>query len=314
MVIELCKIGGTVLALLALLWRVHALGRRHRWQPEWQRKLMHIGLGTTSLTFPWLFDAIWQVGAVCGVGALILVAVRTVPRLRQSVGSVLHDVPRDSPGELLFALAIFLLFALSHATPVAYVLPLAVLTFADTAAALVGSHWGRHRYLVLDGHKSWEGVLAFALVTSGTALVALRLLTPLTWPTLLLLTLTIAGVGALIEAISWRGLDNLLVPLGLYLLLVLLLERNIGFLLYQLLGLSLLAITAQLAPNRLPLHSVLTALLTIYCLWLAGPLLWFVGLLTLLLLHTVTAQWNDSEQRKPLELMPMRYWLGPVGL
>lgn len=218
------KIGGVILLLIALLFAIHLLARRFGWRPEWQRKTLHIAVGSSALGFPWLFDRPWQVAMVCALGALIMLALRTVPRLRQSLGRCVHDVKRSSLGELLLVLSIVVLFWLTDGQGLHYVLPLAIVTFADASAALVGMSYGKHRFAVIDGTKSSEGVTTFATLAFCLSLSMLALLSELPWQTLLLLALSVTYLSTLIETVSWRGLDNLLIPLGIYLCL----ERLLG--------------------------------------------------------------------------------------
>lgn len=309
MVMEWLKIVGVVSGLVGLLYGVHRVGRRYQWHPEWQRKTLHVGLGLTALSFPWLFDATWQVAAVSLLGTAVMMTVRLVPGLRQSVGCTLHRVGRSSLGELLFALAIVLLFALAQGSPIRYLLPLAILTLADTAAALVGTHWGRRRFQVLDGEKSWEGVGAFALVTCVLATLFLALLTSLSWPMVLLLSVFVTLIGTCTEAIAWRGLDNLLVPLAGFLTLATTLDGGVIVLLYQLAGMTLISVAVQMSPlSRMP-HSALTAVLVSTCLWIGGPLLWLPVLLALLLAHAVAAKRLNRQILAPFDALPMHYWL-----
>jgi phytol kinase len=107
---------------------------------------------------------------------------------------------------------------------VLYVLPMAVLTLADAAAALIGTRYGRKFFTVEIGTKSVEGVAMFFMVTLITAMILLLLLTDIGRPNVVLLSVMVAAFGALVEADSWHGLDNLFVPVGLYLLLARYLE------------------------------------------------------------------------------------------
>lgn len=308
MIVDYLKVTGVIFALVSLLVGVRLLGKRYHWHPEWQRKTLHVALGLTALTFPWLFDTSWPVLMICTVGGLILLALRGVPYLRRHLGGSLHDVNRTSAGELLFALAIALLFALTQHSPVLYVLPLAILTVADTAAALVGTWWGQHHFAVPGGHKSWEGVATFGVVSLVLTVPLLRWLTTLPWSTLLLVALTVTLLTTLVEAIAWHGLDNLLIPVGGYLALTLLLLGENGFLLYQLTIFGGLAISAQALPAWLAPHTRLTGLLTVYCLWIGGPLLWLVGLLALLLGHLVVRQQTTPAFIHPFDAMPTAHW------
>jgi len=317
--IEWIKIVLVVGALVGLLGIVRCLGLHFRWHPEWQRKTLHLALGLTALSFPWLFAAIWPVWVICSMGALILVALRVVPSLRRRLGCTLHDIQRESTGELLFALTIALFFALSHERVVAYVVPLAILTVADSAAALVGTHWGRHHFAIPDGRKSWEGVAAFA----GTALLitvgGLAWLTALPWPMLLVVAVAVAVMTTLVEAIAWHGHDNLLIPLTAYLALMVLWTTPPLHLLYQVAALA--GILLLLAPvwQTLQPHTALTGLLVFNALWLGGALLWLVALLLLLFAHLFVEQYHPPEivmrpndtmsiNYMPIEYMPIGYW------
>ena len=103
--------------------------------------------------------------------------------------------------------------------PVLYVLPILVLTFSDAVAALIGVSYGRRLFAVEDGTKSLEGVVMFFLITFILAMITLLLMTDIPRVGVILLSLVVAAFGSLIEADSWRGLDNLFVPVGLHLFL-----------------------------------------------------------------------------------------------
>lgn len=224
------KIVGSVVLLVAVLWSVARLARRLKLAPELSRKAIHISLGLYCLAFPWLFTHTWEVALTCALAAAVFIAARG--RLRSKLGEGLHSVDRVSYGEVLFAVSVALLFVLKDghyitvvdqgAPPmgvVLYVLPLLMLTLCDAASAIVGSRYGRNTFRVERGRKSWEGVAVF--VASGwlLSLIVYLLLTDIGRREVILLAFVTAAFGALLEASSWRGLDNLFIPLGLYFLL-----------------------------------------------------------------------------------------------
>jgi len=102
---------------------------------------------------------------------------------------------------------------------VLFVLPIAVLTLSDAAAALIGTRYGRNLFQVEAGTKSLEGVAIFFLVTWIVSMVLLLMMTGIGRINVVLLSLVIAAFGALVEADSWRGFDNLFVPVGIHLFL-----------------------------------------------------------------------------------------------
>lgn len=309
------KIGGVLCALIALLFAIRKVGPRLGWPPEWQRKTLHIALGATALTFPRLFDQAWQVFVLCGLGFLVLLGLRLVPALRQSLGRCLHDVKRTSHGELFFALSIVGLFWLTHGEPLLYALPMAILTFADAAAALVGNPRGAHRFAVMSDTKSWEGVAAFSAVAFGVAMLFLLWVTSLPWPAILLLAITVAVFSALVEAMAWHGLDNLLIPLGVYLCLTVLFSQEVDYLFGQLLLLGGLAGLAATQPWGRSPHTLMIGVLTLYCLLIGGNLLWLVGLLLVLLTHFVLTKLWEEWESNGMAAVPGSFWLvlAPVG-
>lgn len=194
---------------------VAALRRRGRLSPELARKLVHMALGLTAAAFPWLFGAasapVWS---LCGLALAALLAVRLWRPLRQGVGGALHDVARHSAGDLLFPVAVALCWALAPGDPLRFSLPLLVLSVADALAALVGRNYGRRPYASADACKTWEGSLAFALVTFLLVETPLLLGTDLSRAACLLIALNLAVLLMLVEALSWQGGDNLLIPLA----------------------------------------------------------------------------------------------------
>lgn len=187
---------------------------RRRPHPETVRKLFHVAGGVVCLGLPWLFDDPRPVAALTGIATLGFLVIRLARPLRRTIGSVVHAVARPSLGDLGFPLGVGLLFVLSDGDPLRFGVPVLVLTFADPAAALVGMRWGHHTYETLDGRKSLEGSSAFFVVALLCAAIPLLVLAhagcveALTVAALLALALTA------VEAVAWRGLDNLLIPLA----------------------------------------------------------------------------------------------------
>ncbi|WP_428061689.1 diacylglycerol/polyprenol kinase family protein [Brevundimonas sp.] len=282
--ISLGKIVGSVLLLAAVLAGVGFLARRLRLQPEIARKIIHVSLGLYCLTFPWVFDQAWEVAAVC----LLAGAVFVIARSRPTLGEGLHGVKRFSYGELLFAVSVALLFWLKdghysleirgiQAEPqlILYVLPILLLTLSDAASALVGVNYGRMQFPVEDGVKSVEGVLTFILTAWIAALIALLLFTDLGRGDVIVLALIAALFGSLFEAASWRGLDNLFIPMGLYFILANLLPRGTTELLITTLGFAIVTGLLATVGVRLNIsrHVVASGLSLLFCIAIfAGPM------------------------------------------
>jgi phytol kinase len=209
----------SVTMLLVIMAAVKMLGSRYAWSAELQRKSVHVATGLYALTLPLTFSERWPVVVLVGLAGAVMLMLRLPYFAKSGLGSTLHGVERKSYGELLLALSVGFIFYFSLENPVLYILPIAVLTLSDAAAAMIGTRYGRRVFAVEAGTKSLEGVTMFFLVTWIVAMILLLLMTDIGRANVVLLSVVIAAFGALVEADSWRGFDNLFVPVGIYLFL-----------------------------------------------------------------------------------------------
>lgn len=207
----------SVLALFAMAFGVRSAGLHYGWPAEAQRKLVHVGVGVHAMLLPLVLDrASFLVFAVLALAALLLLRSKL---MRKGAGAAVHSVERRSWGDLLFLVAVTVLFVRAPGDPALYLLPIAVLTLSDAAAAVIGTEYGRRRFGSADRIKSVEGTVVFFVVTWIVAMTILVGLTETPRVNTLLLATTIAAFAALVEAQSWNGLDNLFVPLGIHALI-----------------------------------------------------------------------------------------------
>jgi len=204
---------GVLLGLMALVRRA---AQSLQIGAEVQRKMIHVGTGLYALTLPWLFPDRWPVYVLIGVTLIVMLVLR-LPGSR--LGHTLHGVERQSYGDLLLAVSVGLCLFLAGDDLHLYVLPIAVLTLADAAAALTGSTYGTKFFRVEDGQKSIEGSAMFFLLTLLISIICLMLMTGLPPMNIIVISMMVAGFGTLVEAASWRGFDNLFLPLGLLIFL-----------------------------------------------------------------------------------------------
>ncbi|MEM8870775.1 MAG: hypothetical protein AAGE38_10270 [Pseudomonadota bacterium] len=210
---------GAIAVMLGLMAVVRRMARQRGLSAEVQRKLVHIGTGLFALTLPWLFPDRWPVFMLIAL-TLITMAVLRLPRFaRSGLGAALHGVERRSYGDVLLALAVGFVYLMADGRAILYVLPLAVLTLSDAAAALTGSRYGSQFFRVEDGVKSLEGSVAFFTVTLILSMSCLLLLSDVPRQNILPVAVMVAGFATLIEADSWRGFDNFFLPAGLLLFL-----------------------------------------------------------------------------------------------
>ena len=210
-------IGSAAVLLWLLLLAGLALALRARWpdQPEWSRKLIHIGAG---LVVPMA----WGLGIDrwIAIGSAALVTVLAAINHRRRLLPGLEDVGRASIGTIAYGGSITLLLLLFWPEQAAAVTAgVLVMAFADGLAGLVGSSVVSPSWTVLGQRRSLVGTLTMALtslaVLLGLGLVCAAAGLPAPTPPELL-TLALAAV--LLEQIAVLGLDNFTVPIGIGLL------------------------------------------------------------------------------------------------
>ncbi len=202
---------------LVSLWLAAVLGlalwTRRRWsdQPEWSRKVLHIGAGPVVLIA-------WATGIdrsiALPVAALITLLAALNHRLR--VLPAIEDVGRHSYGTVAYGAAITLLLALFWPSqPRAVVAGVLVMALGDGLAGLLGPWIPSPNWLIMGQRKSVVGTTAMA----GMALMVLLLLRQLggSGPGPVALVL-ISLAATLLEQVAVLGLDNFNVPVATSLL------------------------------------------------------------------------------------------------
>jgi phytol kinase len=182
---------------------------------ELTRKAVHVGMGVIALSLPWVFADRWPVPVLCVGMGLAFVALKRFAR-GSDLGAAMHDVDRVSLGDLYFAMSVGALWLLSNGDRLLFVVPMLVLTLGDAVAALVGVRYGQRRF---DGEatgKSLEGSAALFIVTCLSVHLPLVLSERVDAMAGILIAGTMAVLVVLLEAVAWRGLDNIFVPLGAF--------------------------------------------------------------------------------------------------
>ena len=193
-------------ALWLALVLVAAKTARRIWplQQELSRKLVHIGAGL-AVPLAWVLQ-IPRESALPAAGLATLIALinhrfRLVPEV--------EDVGRRSIGTIAYGLSITMLVWLWWPQRADLVSAcVLVMVLGDGAAGLLGSSFSSPRWQVMGQTKSLIGTSVMAIVS---LLVLGLLLRDLSWPTLIALS----AAATLLEQISWGGLDNFSVPMGL---------------------------------------------------------------------------------------------------
>jgi phytol kinase len=284
-------------ALLVVLGVLRALASWKRIDGEVLRKAMHVALGASALTYPWLFRSITPPLLIAASTLSVLLGLRFLPSARARLGGVVHGVKRASEGDLWFPVSVVVVFWLASGNAVLYVIPILTLTLADAFAALVGSRYGHMRYDTLEGdQKSAEGSIAFFLIAFFAAHVPLLVYTSVGRTESLLIGLTFGFLVMLLEAVAWRGLDNLFIPVGGFFLLrsyLPLPARALAIVLAM--TIAMFSVVVLLRRRRtLSDGAALAAVLVGYLTWIAGGWRWIVPPLVFFVSYTVL--WPRLEQ------------------
>lgn len=193
--------------------------RRCGLHPETARKVLHVGMGLVTLGFPWLFMKAWPVLllAVISIGGFVV--FRMFGSLQRYIGSVLHSVARLSFGEIYFVLGVCCVYLFSAGDALLYCIPISILTLADAGAGLIGESYGRERYVIGKGHKSFAGSITFFVIAYLCTDIPLLVFTGAAHGEAALIAVLTALSTTALEACAHRGLDNLLIPVGAFVVL-----------------------------------------------------------------------------------------------
>lgn len=269
------------------------------------RRALHVAMSAVALALPWLFDGAGPVAVLAGLGAGAMLAVRLVPALRDRVGRVVHEADRESLADVAFPIAVGVLYALAGSSPVLYAVPILLLGVAGPAAALIDARAGAAPPAPV-GREGRRASAAFALVAFLCVHVPLLLFTPVGRAEALWIGGIVAVLATLVEAVSWRGLDNLFVPLGTYAVLVRLLTFPAPLLAgHFAVLLALVAVAAVLRrETTLGGAGVFGAALVAYLVWALGGTAWLLPPALVYLLYARV--WPASREADGLPHSPAR--------
>jgi len=248
--------------MIVLLLVLKLVEKKANINGELKRKLFHITMGLVVLTFPYIFKnriSVVLIGIVC---VLVFILMKYT-KLRKTIGTILYSVDRESLGEIFFAISVVLIFYWSKGDKILYSIPILILTFADSTAALIGKNYGKKNLAEFnEDAKSIEGSFMFFIVAFMMTLVPLLLFTGVGREEILIISAIIGFNVALIEMISHTGNDNLLIPLTTFAFLVTHVNLSVYSLRIHLLILGIIFILVTIA-NRIKTWSKLALVETL---------------------------------------------------
>ena len=269
---------------------------------ELSRKSVHFAGGLLVLAFPWIFTSRWTVIGLVSVFAFLIWGTARVGLLKS-----VHGVARKTEGGLFYPLAVALLFVLAYDNPAFYLVAALTLIVSDAAAALLGTAYGTVTYSVEEDRRSLEGSISFLVITFLVVHLPLLLMTDIDRGVSVILAVLISLIVTLLEGVSLRGSDNLIVPMATFYLLMRFTSEGFGIITTHLLTLlSILALVSLfgLTSRFLRTSGVMAATLFFYAVYLFGGAGWItapaIALIALVamryFLREVVDQYNVQHQ------------------
>lgn len=193
-----------VLVISEFGWRKHWLTN------EFGRKFVHILVG--SFVAFWPFFLSWDEIRLLSLAFLVVVLISD----RFKIFHAINSVQRPTYGEIFFAISVGLLTFITHSKAI-YAASILQMSLADGFAAIVGTRYGReNKYHVFAHAKSVAGTTAFA-VTAFLILLGYGIFAVAGLPIVKIVIGTV--VATAVENLATFGLDNLVVPVFVGLLL-----------------------------------------------------------------------------------------------
>jgi dolichol kinase len=189
---------------------------------EITRKFAHFTATLATVPFPYIFSSHWYVLVLSSVFFAVLFITQYGNQLKS-----IHDIERKSIGSYLLPLSIYVTFLVSYMlhNKFLYILPILILAVCDPMAAILGINIknfnGRIKLFGNKFKKTWLGSGTFLVTSFIISLIALYFHHSEFNLKTFWLALLIAATSTLSEFFSWRGSDNLTIPLSVVLILVL---------------------------------------------------------------------------------------------
>ncbi len=201
--------------LFALLVITELLYQRKLLKGEYHRKFLHITAGGFIAFWPWLIS--WRsIQILAALMLLVIVVNRYFPFFNYHG----RRLGRSTYGDIFLALAILICAFISH-NKIFFNLAILEVALADGLAAIIGIGYGKHwEYKVFGYKKTVLGSMIFWIVTASilpASLLAAH--DTFSLQAYYFLLLLLPPVLTILENLAIFGIDNLVVPLAVVIIL-----------------------------------------------------------------------------------------------
>ena len=172
---------------------------------EYTRKFVHIASGLMCLSFPYFIQNKWLV-LVLAVNFFLLLLLSVKFKFLKGI----NNVERKTYGSFLFPLTIFVMYIIYQKLNNIdfYYLPLLIFAISDPLGALIGKSFPIKKYTLFQQQKSYGGSLAFLISALLIGVVYYKFESQF-----IINVITISILATITEAFSFKGTDNITVPL-----------------------------------------------------------------------------------------------------
>ena len=211
-----------LIVFVSLLVFTELIYRRLGFKGEITRKFAHFTATLSTIIFPYIFEDHWYVLALAVFFFIILYFSKKGTHLKS-----INDISRKSAGSYLLPVAIYLSFLIAYhmGHRFYFILPVLVLAICDPVAGILGLNIQQFNHKIsIFGYqfqKTTLGSSSFFISCFLISLIALYYHRMVFDAKTFWLAFSIALIGTLVELISWRGTDNLFIPMSVLLMLIL---------------------------------------------------------------------------------------------
>lgn len=281
--------------------------------PELSRKIIHVTLGLTVLSFPYVFESHITVIILGILSFLALFSLRKISYLKEKFGEGLFGIERKSYGEIYFIISvvsIFSLYRIMNLNVIHYLIPIATLTFADSTAALIGCKYGMNKISeTYEDTKSLEGSFIFFVVAFMCSLIPLQLMTTVGRTEVLIISAFVGILSAMIEMTAHDGSDNFSLPFLTFLIVQYNFDKSADDLIYIFWIIIFLCIICAIIKGitNISKLAIAGALLYGYMTLILGSINWLYIPLLEFAFFSIFPKTNEIERKNKLNYRIIEY-------
>lgn len=255
-------------------------------EAEVSRKLVHILLSNWILLALEVYDDAWA----CVVPACFVVL--NYLSCRKRLFSAIERDEDNTLGTVWYAISLFLLCLIGYSLEMPWIAACGMLAmgYGDGIGGLVGKWWGKRRFPGAHAQKSLEGAITVMLFSGlAVGLVCAVYAADFAHYFAIRAALACAVPAAAIELFSPRGIDNLTLPLGVSLIVLLLVRYPSLWPVLLCLGITLLILILAYYLRAITFWGLQTAALLGISLFAFGGWISFAALVLFFVLGSVAS-------------------------